>query len=111
MVANRSMLTFDGKHYTVPTGVDDVVNHLDTKKPTFTCLYFHAAWNPVCEKIEPDYETFCSNNASWHHIKVNCDDTPKVKIFFDARVEPQFLMLLNGSEIRRTIGFNFGLLD
>ena len=28
-------------------------------------------------------------------------------MYFDARVEPQFLILINGGELRRTIGFNF----
>lgn len=28
-------------------------------------------------------------------------------MYFDARVEPQFLILLNGGELRRIIGFNF----
>ena len=54
----------------------------------FTCLYFHAGWNPICAKIEKDYEEFCKRNATFTHIKVDCDATPKVKIFFDARVEP-----------------------
>lgn len=30
-----------------------------------------------------------------------------VKQYFDARVEPQFLILLNGGEFKRVIGFNF----
>jgi len=34
-----------------------------------------------------------------------------VKIFFDARIEPQILFLLNGTEVRRQVGFNFNLMD
>ncbi len=30
-----------------------------------------------------------------------------MKLYFDARVEPQFLILLNGAELKRVIGFNF----
>ena len=33
-----------------------------------------------------------------------------VKNYFDARVEPQFLILLNGGELRRMVGFNFNRL-
>ena len=95
----------------VPTDVDDAVNYLDKQRPEFTCLYFHANWNPMCEQIEEDYHKFAARNAAWTHIKVDCDATPKVKLFFDARVEPQFLMLLNGMEVRRQIGFNFSLMD
>ena len=42
---------------------------------------------------------------------MDCDKLPKVKFFFDARVEPQFLMLLNGAEIKRQIGYNFNLVE
>ena len=77
----------------------------------FTCVYFHAKWNPICEKIDQDYDNFTSNNAGFTHIKVDCDATPKVKLFFDARVEPQFLFLLNGAEVKRQVGFNFNLAE
>ena len=84
----RSMVTIDDKAYLVPESVPDVVKFMDIHKPTFTCLYFHAAWNPYCEKVDFDYEKFTNANASWTHIKVDCDATPKVKLFFDARYEP-----------------------
>ena len=38
---------------------------------------------------------------------MDCDSTPTVKFYFDARVEPQFLVLLNGGELRRVVGYNF----
>ena len=63
MTASRSIVTVPGKSYVVPESVDDVVKYLDTHKPTFTCLYFHAAWNPICEKIEADYDNFCRENG------------------------------------------------
>ena len=43
----------------------------------------------------------------FHHVRVDCDAQPKVKLFFDARIEPQFLVLVNGSEIQRIVGYNF----
>ena len=99
--SKRSVYTMPGKNWVVPESVNDLVGYLDKNKPTFTCLYFHAGWNPVCEQIEQDYDNFTSNNAGFTHIKVDCDATPKVKLFFDARYEPQFLILLNGTEIKR----------
>ena len=42
---------------------------------------------------------------------VDCDATPQIKMYFDARVEPQFLFLLNGMEMKRQIGYNFNLLE
>ena len=74
-------------------------------------MYFHADWNPNCKDIEKDYDLFTSNNSNFTHIKVDCDLTPKVKFYFDARVEPQFILLLNGAEIKRQIGFNFNLME
>ena len=84
-----------------------MINHLDKKRPTYTLLYFTASWNPMCAKIEKDYEKFVVDNPTYHHIRVDTDATPKLKFYFDARVEPQFLFLINGGEVNRTIGYNF----
>ena len=51
-------------------------------------LYFSAKWNPMCEKIERDYDNFTNAQGQFTHIKVDCDETPMVKKYFDARVEP-----------------------
>jgi len=85
-----------GKPYCVPDNMKDVMEHLDEKKPIFTCLYFTASWNPKCAEIEKDYENLAYKFANWHHIRVDCDKEPTVKRYFDARVEPQFLFLING---------------
>ena len=105
------MSTYPNKAYIVPESTNDLISFLDKTKPTFTCVYFHAAWNPYCEKIDYDYEKFCSDNAGFTHIKVDCDATPKIKLFFDARYEPQFLLLVNGAEVKRQTGFNFNLVE
>jgi hypothetical protein len=76
-------------------------------RPTYTLIYFAAAWNPIVKKIEGDYERITAKYQQYHHIKVDCDLTPPVKFYFDARVEPQFLILLNGAKLRRVIGYNF----
>ena len=107
----RSLRTVPGKHYEMPESVDDVVKTLDARRPTFTMLYFSAAWNPMCAKIEKDYENLTVSRPEYTHIKVDCDQTPWVKKYFDARVEPQFIMLVNGAEVKRVIGYNFLKLD
>ena len=84
----RQMHTYPGKGFVVPESMSDVVEYLDKHKPVYTCIYFHAAWNPTCAKIDKDYDSFVSENGAFQHIKVNCDETPKVKLFFDARYEP-----------------------
>ena len=65
----------------------------------------------MCAQIEKDYDNFTANNHSFTHIKVDCDATPKVKFFFDARIDPQFIMLINGAEVRRQVGYNFNLME
>ena len=84
-----------------------MISYLDKKRPIFTLLYFTAKWNPIIPKIEKDYEATTTQYKQFEHIKVDCDQTPLVKNYFDARVEPQFLILINGGELRRVVGFNF----
>ena len=109
--SSRSVHTFEGKNYVAPESLKDVVDHLDELRPTYTLLYFHAKWNPTCEAIEKDYENFAAKNDQFYHVKVDCDDQPIVKRYFDARVEPMFLLLIKGGEISRMTGFNFGKLQ
>ena len=52
----------------------------------------------MCAKIEKDYEELVKQNAGYHHIRIDTDKAPKLKFYFDARVEPQFLFLINGGE-------------
>ncbi len=58
-------------------------------------------------KLEKDYEATTTLFKNFHHIRVDCDQAPLVKQYFDCRVEPQFLILLNGGELKRMVGFNF----
>ena len=88
-----------------------MVKHLDKTRPTFTLLYFTAAWNPKCAEIEQDYNNMCARNGAFTHIRVDCDKHFHLKRYFDARVEPQFLFLINGGEVKRQIGYNFNLID
>ena len=110
-LAMRSLTMAPGKNYAVPESLEDVVKSLDKKRPTFTLVYFSAAWNPMCAKIERDYENLTNSQNQFMHIKVDCDQTPFVKKYFDARVEPQFIFLINGGEVARVIGYNFELLE
>ena len=110
-LAARSMQTIAGKNYVMPESVEDVVKSLDKQRPTFTLVYFSAAWNPMCAKIERDYENLTANAGEFLHIKVDCDQTPLVKKYFDARVEPQFIYLINGGEVARVIGYNFEKIE
>ena len=61
----------------------------------------------MCAKIEADYERTCRDYPQFNHIRIDCDKHPKIKLYFDARVEPQFIVLVNGGEIYRQVGFHF----
>ena len=99
------------KQYVEPIdGLEGLIKHMDETKPVYSCLYFTAKWNPACHKIEPDYERICREYPHFNHIRVDCDAQPKIKLYFDARVEPQFIVLVNGGEIYRQIGYNFDKL-
>ena len=110
-LAARQLQTVAGKNYLVPEDVQDVIKSLDKQRPTFTCLYFSAAWNPVCAQIERDYENLTNSRGEFMHLRVDCDKTPLVKRYFDARVEPQFVFLINGGEVARVIGYNFAKVE
>ena len=64
-------------------------------------LYFTASWNPMCAKIERDYENLTNSCAEFTHIRVDCDEHLFIKKYFDARVEPMFIYLINGGEVER----------
>ncbi len=69
-----SMRTVAGKNYVMPESVDDVIKSLDKQRPTFTMLYFSAKWNPMCEKIDRDYDNLTASKGEFTHIKVDCDE-------------------------------------
>ena len=105
--AVRSIISSQDKNYLVPEGLNDIISHLDKTRPIYSLFYFTAAWNPVIKHIEKDYENTTKLFKQYAHYRVDCDKQPLVKQYFDARVEPQFLILLNGGELRRVIGYNF----
>ena len=114
-LAARSITTLPFSGALVPDDMEDLIEYLDREQPTLTCVYFHASWNPICKKIEKDYDNACAAYSNFTHFKIDCDKTPRLKKYFDARVEPQFLILIKGGELARMVGFNFdklyGLLD
>ena len=60
--------------------------------------------------IEKDYVNL-TKVSNFAHYKIDCDATPDLKFYFDCRIEPQFLILLNGSETGRIVGYNFEKIE
>ena len=106
-LATRTMVTCPNTGAHIPDDMEDVIDFMDREKPTITCVYFHASWNPICKEIEKDYLNAVKAFPNVTHLMVDCDKAPRIKKYFDARVEPQFLILLNGGELSRIVGFNF----
>ena len=71
------------------------------------CIYFHAKWNNTCEEIEGDYKKFCLKNGGWTHYKIDTDEHKRIKFFYDVHYEPSFYIFLNGTLMKRIVGYNF----
>ena len=75
------------------------------------CLYFHAKWNPTCEDIADKYKEFCLKNGAWKHYSIDTDQHKRTKFFYDVHYEPSFYIFLNGSLVKRIVGYNFDLIN
>ena len=107
IMGSRAISFVPQKGYHLPESLEDTTKFLSENKPTFTMLYFHAKWNPYCEQMEADYDATVKKFGQFTHIKVDSDLHPRIKYYYDARVEPHFLMLVNGGAFLRVTGFNF----
>ena len=65
----------------------------------------------MIKKMEQGYKDFVTKHGSFVHYKVDTDEHPRIKYFYDVRYEPFFQFKLNGMNIKRVIGFNFEHLD
>ena len=59
------------------------------------------------KKINEKVEKICIEHPEMHNIWVDCDKHPEIKFYYDAKVEPTFLLLINGGEITRVVGDDF----
>ena len=109
--ASRNVSSVEGTGYHVATSTDnavgEVIKHLDILRPTYTLIYFVAGWNPACSLIERDYVNLTRDYPDFHHIRVDCDEHPKLARYFDVRLQPSFLALVKGGEIARINHYNF----
>ena len=59
------------------------------------------------KKINAAYEEVCAKYSSFKHIWVDTDKHPTIKFYYDVKVEPTFVILLNGGELTRVVGDDF----
>ncbi len=50
-MARRGLITETQYGAYEPNEMNELIDFLDDKKPTYTLLYFHAKWNPKCKEI------------------------------------------------------------
>ena len=110
-LASRSMIELRDKNMWLPESLEDLHAHMQRHNPDFACLYFHATWNPFMKKINADFEKICIKHPEVMHICVDTDKHPTLKFHYDAKVEPTFLLLINGGEIARIVGDDFEQLE
>ena len=79
--------------------------------PDFACLYFHASWNPSMKKINAEHEKICFKNPTFKHIWIDTDKHPRIKYYYDVKMEPCFSILINGGELERITGDDFPQLE
>ena len=65
----------------------------------------------MCAKIEEQYKEMCRKNPSWSHYKVDSDLHPKIKTYYSIKAEPTFQVLLNGSHVKKIVGYNFNHIN
>ena len=70
-------------------------------------MYFHAKWNPTCEEIEGKYQQLCQAEGGWVHYKIDSDLHQRIKFIYAIRTEPSFMLFLNGTFMKRIVGYNF----
>jgi hypothetical protein len=66
--------------------VEEVKQWLQNLNPAFLCIYFTNDWNPIAKKAELNYHHFSQKNSRYIHLKINSDIYPKLRWFFDAKV-------------------------
>lgn len=70
-------------------------------------IYFTNDWNPICKLGQEGYKDFVRRTQKSTHLIINSDKYPKLKWFFDCRVEPCLKIYYYGAEIKSIGGCNF----
>lgn len=75
--------------------------------PKLLCVYFTNDWNPIAKKGEEGYNDFVKNNGNIIHLKINSDKYPKLRWYFDAKMEPYMSLHYHGLQVVKMGGCNF----
>ncbi|EGR33462.1 thioredoxin h2, putative [Ichthyophthirius multifiliis] len=85
--------------------------YLDKLKPRLAVIYFHSSWNPLCEKQDKDFEQLSNKFQEYQFISIDTDKAILARKYFGVKVEPEYLLLFQGQEMKRQTGQNAQKLE
>lgn len=98
-------------NYIEPTNkeeeIEDVKYWLNTNKPKYLCIHFTNSWNPVCIEGNKKYNSFAKNTGVFKNLRIDTEQFPRLKWYFDSKHEPGFHFYYFGALISKLGGCNF----
>lgn len=68
------------------TKLNELNEYLSTNKPTFTVVYFRAAWNPQCEEADRHIDQLSKEFSHVKIIKIDSDKSPMIARHYSVKV-------------------------
>lgn len=87
--------------------IEDVKYWLNTNKPKYLCIFFTNNWNPVCKEGNKEYNKFAKSTGVFKNLRIDTEQYPRLKWYFDSKHEPGFHFYYFGSFITSLGGCNF----
>lgn len=87
--------------------LEEMKEWLNRVKPKYLCIYFTNNWNPVAKRANEDYNKFTTKTELFVNFRVDTDKNPKLKWFFDNKVDPGVHLYYYGHLLSSFGGINF----
>jgi hypothetical protein len=98
-------------NYIEPTNkeeeIEDVKYWLNVNKPKYLCIHFTNNWNPVCIEGNKKYNSFAKNTGVFKNLKIDTEQFPRLKWYFDSKCEPGFHFYYFGALLSKLGGCNY----
>eukprot|EP01017_Pseudomicrothorax_dubius_P018169 TRINITY_DN201_c0_g1_i1.p1 TRINITY_DN201_c0_g1~~TRINITY_DN201_c0_g1_i1.p1 ORF type:complete len:181 (+),score=48.47 TRINITY_DN201_c0_g1_i1:75-617(+) len=89
----------------------DMKAYVDTTKPIFSCMYFSAAWNPMCIDAEKHVRDLSNRYIQYTFTHLDCDKDVLGRRFYSIKTEPTFIVCCLGHEMVRQVGSDLPNLE
>ena len=87
--------------------IEDVKYWLNINKPKYLCIYFTNNWNPICIEGNKQYGNFAKNTGVFRNLKIDTEQFPRLKWYFDSKHEPGFHFYYFGALVSKLGGCNY----